>query len=331
MSNTDKREWRTLQIAVSEIKRYNQDADIDASNNRYYDLLVSQPRKGVKYGVEIVRSEFSRTKGFTQYKELLNQFSGEIDVPILLLSVNEVTEEVKIGILFTWFHERPLITRDLVPRKSTQDSWNHILFVLSMSSQIESPIQFLQSDHFYIKKTISLEAVRNQGRLFFAELVYLRKLSESYRMNSRERSTQQELSDFYINGYNPEEYPNDSLDNAIYQAVREKFDVQPAANQLILINTELRDLQIYREYHRGHCHFSLTPRLDDVDGIVNRLLGAFNALLFDVELYALSENDKNFFDGYDFSHQDNVDGWVDKLIEYKNSLQNLRPLSEVIG
>lgn len=43
------------------------------------------------------------------------------------------------------------------------------------------------------------------------------------------------------------------------------------------------------------------------------------------------ENDKNFFDGYDFSHQDNVDGWVDKLIEYKNSLQNLRPLSEVIG
>ncbi len=330
MNMNEKREWRALQIAVSEIKKYNKNVEIKESSNRYYDLLVNQLERGLTFGVEIVRSEFSRTQGFSQYVGSLREHSGEIPVPIMLMSVNEAAEEVKIGLMFSWFRQRPIITHDILMRKSTYDNWNTILYILSISSQ-ECPIQFLLQDKFYIKKTLSLSAQRGDGYIYDAELVYLRKLSAVYRMNARERNSQNEIFDFYLNGYSPDEYPSDSLDEAIYQAVNERIEIQLAYNQLIVMNTQLEDLQLYREYNRGQVHISVSPRIDNANELPSQMFRQFPAFNFDVDLYAYNEEDKNYFNDWTFSFLDRAEGWVTKVIEYRNALQNYRKLSEEIG
>lgn len=326
--------WRTMQIAASEIKRYDIGAQIDEMSedcDHVFDLMVTSLKRGLQYGVEIKRSSFARTKNYDDYIERLQQRQGEIKVPILLVCVNESSEEVTIGIVFSWFHKRPLITRNVVLWKSTQENWEKALDLLALSAHVEGPIEFLQMDNLFVKKTVQLSAERLEGRRYLAELVYMRKLSPEYKMNPIERNTPQDEMQFYLSGYNEEEYPSDALDKAICTAIHDKIEETSLRSQLIVMNTELRDLQIYRECNRGQVEVHISPRLDSIDENVMRLLGGHTQLNITVELYAHSVEDRDYFDHMDFEYTDSIDGWVEKVIEYRKGMAGYKKLSEVIG
>lgn len=332
MTINEQKVWRTEQIVASEIARFDKGSQIEANNEvRGYDFLVTSPVKGLRYGVEIKRSEFARTKAFTDYLERLQQHQNEIDVPILLVSVNESSEEVKIGIVFSWFHRRPSVTRNVVLWKSTQDNWDNALNLLSISAHVESPIEFLQMDSLYVKKSLLLSAERQDGRRYMAELVYMRKLSSEYKMNPIERNSLQDEMQFYLNGYSREEYPTDALDNAIYTAIHDRFGEATVINQLIVMNSELRDLQVYRECHRGNVSIHIAPRLDELDETAMRLLGGHAEFNITVELYAHSVEDRDYYDNMDFEFVDTADGWVEKVIEYRKGMSVYKKLSDIIG
>lgn len=326
------KEWRAEQIAIAEITRYDTGAIISPMNDRMcYDLLVTSPEKGLKYGVELKRSEFARTKNYSNYIEYLQAHQGEVDVPILLVSVNESSEEVKLGIVFSWFHRRALITRDLVLWKSSKENWEKALYLLSISAHVEGPIEVLQFDNICLKKTLSLSAERRDGRRYIADLVYMRKMTPEYKIQPLERNTLQEEMQFYLHGYTKEEYPEDDLDKAIFEAVQEKCPETEIRNQLIVVNTELRDLQLYREWYRGNTHFRLEPQLNDMRDDVIRLLGKHSEFMFDIELYANSDEDRNYFDEMVFTHTDAADGWVEKVLKYRKAMLGYMKLSDIIG
>lgn len=332
MNINRQKEWRTVQIAASEIAKFDKDSLIEEVNeNRGYDFLVTSPKKGLQYGVEIKRSEFARTKSYADYSEKLQRRQSEISVPILLVSINESSEEVKIGIVFSWFHRRPLVTREVVLWKSTQENWDKALNLLSISAHVEGPIEFLQMDNLYVKKKMMLNVERHDGRRYLAELVYMRKMSPGYKMNPIERNTLQDEMQFYLRGYEREEYPSDDLDNAIYTAIHDRFGETTIKNKLIVLNTELRDLQIYRECHRGAVNIHIAPRLDDMNEAALRLIGRHTEFSITVELYAHSVEDRDYFDNMDFEHTDAADGWVEKVIEYRKCLTGYNKLSDIIG
>lgn len=334
MKINEQKIWRTMQIVASEIVRYDSGAQInemDGERDYGYDLLVTSLKRGLRYGVEIKRSEFARTKNYDGYIEKLQRHQGEIRVPILLVSVNESTEEVKIGIVFSWFHRRPSVTRNVVLWKSTQENWDKALNLLSISAHVESPIEFLQMDDLFVKKTLNLSAERRDGHRYLAELVYMRKMSQEYKMNPIERNTLQDELVFYLNGYNREEYPADALDNAIYTAIHDRFDEATVNNQLIVMNTELRDLQVYRECHRGNVSIHIAPRLDELNETTMRLLGGHAEFNITVELYAHSIEDRDYYDNMDFEFVDSADGWVEKVIEYRKGMSVYKKLSDIIG
>ncbi len=334
MSINEQKIWRTMQIVASEIARYDNGAqiyEVGEARDYCYDLLVKSTTRGLQYGVEVKRSEFSRTKNYGEYIEILQQHQTDINVPILLVSVNESTEEVKIGIVFSWFHSRPLVTRNVMLWKSTQENWNNALNLLSLSAHVDGPIEFLQMDNLYVKKTLPLSFERHDGHRYLAELVYMRKMSPEYKMNARERNSQQEEIQFYINGYDREEYPSDSLDKAICSAVYGQLEEDNVNNKLVVLNTELRDLQIYREFERGNVNIHIAPHLDGMDEAVMRLLGGHTEFDFEVELYAHSVEDRDYFNNIDYTHFDVADGWVEKVIEYRKGLAGYKKLSDIIG
>lgn len=336
MNISAQKSWRAGQIAMSEISKYDSTAQITPvpeSQCRFYDLLVESSAKGLRYGIEIKRSEFERTKLYADYLEKLSKHQSEIDVPILLVSVNESSEEVKLGIVFSWFHNRPSITKDIVLWKSSQESWNKALDLLAISAHVEGPIRFLQLDDLWVKKTLPLR-VENPGcRTFLAELVYMRKLSPEYRMNTKERDSIQKQLHFYLHGYDKEEYPSDNLDEAIINAVNShdglnKTDTQ---NHLIVLNTELRDLQLYRECRRGQVIVRVTPNLDDMSDAAIRLLSGYTEIQIPVELYANTVMDRDYFNNMDFTYKDNADGWVGKVLGFRKALVSFKKLSDIIG
>lgn len=334
MKINEQKVWRTMQIAASEIERYDSGAQIeemDEDRDHGFDLLVTSVKRGLQYGVEIKRSEFARTKNYDGYIERLQQRQGEISVPILLVCVNESTEEVKIGIVFSWFHKRPLVTRDVVLWKSTQENWENALNLLALSAHVEGPIEFLQSDNLYVKKTIQLSVERRDGGRYLADLAYMRKLSPEYKIKPIERNSLQDEMQFYLNGYHEEEYPSDVVDKAIYTAIHDKIEETLLKSQLIVMNTELRDLQIYRKYNRGQVTVHISPRLDNVDENIIRLLGGHTEFNITVELYAQSTEDRDYFNNMDFEYTDTADGWVGKVIEYRKGMAGYKKLSEVIG
>lgn len=324
--------WRTEQIAASEIAKYDKGSQIEEVNeNRCFDFLVTSLQKGMQYGVEIKRSEFARTKSYADYLDKLQQRQNEINFPILLVSINESSEEVKIGIVLSWFHRRPSITRDIVLWNSTQENWDKALNLLSISAHVEGPIEFLQMDNLYVKKSMMLSVERHDERRYLAELVYMRKMSPDYKMNPIERNTLQEEMQFYLRGYDREEYPSDSLDNAIYNAIHDKFNEATINNKLIVLNTELRDLQVYREYNRGLVRVHIAPRLDEMNEAALRLIGQHTEFSITLELYAHSIEDKNYFHNMDFYYQERADDWVGKVIEYRNVIAGYKKLSDIIG
>lgn len=330
MNISAQKAWRAKQIVLSEISKYDSSAQIVAEGN-FYDYLVVSPRKGLKYGLEIKRSEFERTKRYSEYLQQLYQHQNEIDVPILLVSVNESSEEVKLGIVFSWFHKRPSVTKDIVLLKSSQETWNQVLNLFAVLVHIEGPAQFLQFDNLYVKKTLSLSIENHDRRMIQAELIYMRKLSLEYRMNAKERKSLQEKLHFYMYGYDLEEYPSDSLDKAIFKAIQKDLNKTTINNKLIVLNTDLYDLQRYREYHRGQVQVIIAPYLDGMSDAAIRLLSGFTELYVIVELYANMSKDRDYFNNRDFTYYEKADGWVSKIIEYRNDMATFKKLSDIIG
>ena len=331
MNINRQKEWRSLQIVVSNILKFDKDAQIEEQyESGYYDLLVTSSARGLKYGVEIKRSEFSRTKAYADYLSKLRQNQNDIDVPILLLSVNESSEEVKFGIVFSWLNMRPVLTQNILLWKSSQENWDKVLDLLSVSAQVEGPIEFLQLENLYLKKSLMLNVEMHDRPRCQAELVYVRKMSKDYKMNPRERVTPQDVMQFTLRGYESDEYPTDNLDKAIFYAVHDKFEKTTVNNQLIVFNTELRDLQVYRSYHRGQVFIKIAPNLVDMNEAVMRLLDGFTEFNLTIELYAHSVEDRDNFNFMDFACQEEADGWVEKVIEYRKELSSYKKLSDII-
>ena len=90
MSINEQKLWRTMQIVASEITRYDSGAQIyemPENRNHGYDLLVTSKERGLQYGVEVKRSEFSRTKNNDGYIQLLQQSQNQTNVTVHLVRV----------------------------------------------------------------------------------------------------------------------------------------------------------------------------------------------------------------------------------------------------
>ena len=75
----------------------------------------------------------------------------------------------------------------------------------------------------------------------------------------------------------------------------------------------------------------IAPQLDGMDNAVMRLLEGHAEFNVTVELYAHSAEDRDYFNNMDFAYQDNPEGWVEKVIEYRNGLAGYKKLSDIIG
>ncbi len=187
----------------------------------------------------------------------------------------------------------------------------------------------LHSENCYIKKTIDLNVTDLNGRIYIGELVYLRKLSEEYRMNSPVERTPEEQFNVLLNGIPREEYPSDVLDDAIFEAIQQTFDVEPVRNEMLILTTELRDALRYRDYLRGEVSVSITPTINDIMDVAIRLMGQFSVFNVGIDLFVHSNEDLQFFNGRTFAYNELAEGWMERVMVFRSNLAAYKKLSEL--
>lgn len=330
MNRAEQQNWRTLQIAVADIKKYLSKSLIEqTASDSYFDLIVTLTDQEVAFGVMIVRSGYLKTNSYAEYLQRLKQHTTDLHLPIVLMSINEPQEEVRIGLQFSWQYRKPVVVSPVTLRISSEERWNYIIDVIRATASEMYKVGILHLDNCYIKKTIKLDVSDRTGKLHFAELVYLRKLSTGYRMSSPQERSPEEQYNVMLNGIPQSEYPSDVLDEAIFRAIYAEYQIQPAYNEMMILTTELRDALRYREYYKGNVTVSLAPKMDNLYEVVSQLLGQFSIFNVEIDLFSLSNEDLLFFNELSFEHQEPVNGWMDKVMEYRTKMATYKKLSEL--
>lgn len=104
-------------------------------------------------------------------------------------------------------------------------------------------IELLPEKMWLIKKTIFLNSdVINDG-----EVIYFRKLSEDYKMNSPQNLTEKDRFDRVLNGTPEEEYPKDKLDEIIYQRFIDVYPNAKVKSETFLFSTDLANIRMKKE------------------------------------------------------------------------------------
>ena len=316
-------------MAASDIKKYLPNATLELETSPYWDFIVRIDDYETIFGVKIVRTDYARSKSYADYIDILRQYEAGHKLPIALICVNEAKEEIKTGILLSWQYRRLSIDNNVTLKSSSRERWNYLVDVIRATAAEQYKVGVLHSENCYIKKTIDLNVTDRDGRIHTGELVYLRKLSGEYRMNSPVERTPEEQFNVLMNGIPRGEYPSDALDDAIFEAIHQTFDVEPTRNKMLILTTELRDALRYRDYLRGEVNVSITPNINDMMDVAIRLMGHFSVFNVSIDLFAHSNGDLQFFDGRTFAHNEPADGWMEQAMVFRGKLATCKKLSEL--
>ncbi|MCR4828246.1 MAG: hypothetical protein K5864_02170 [Bacteroidales bacterium] len=327
MNNDVSRDLRAEQIAATILYRYFGNISISGSTNQLYDLLVSyNDGTELKFGVEVKRQKdvplnmgslIAKINGLD-----LSERSNRI--PIILLYVNEETEVAKVGFLVGWRYGKPQIYRDFELRILNEKTSG---LCLQLIKSMDEVIRVLSLDDLHVMKRIVFSRSIEKGRRQQAEVLYLRKMSSEYRMKQKEVVDERERLERLIKGTPQEEYPDDELDRIIYDAITEKFSNAKKKNSLLILSTELAELQSYKQWHCHKTKLLVTPNLTNVPQSLLCMLNGLELFGVDVEIYVENVFYQDAFDYVSFEKVEPIDGWLKKVTEWNMLKETFSPIS----
>jgi len=321
-------EWRSEQIAWTILYRCFGNISIERTPERgNVDLLVKLcDGTELQFGVVVRASVLSNDAKDKIVDNIANSdFSQDINrIPIILMVVDEPSESAKIAFLLGWKFGIPRIYKNFELRSLNKKNAD---ICLQLIKSMDNVIRFLSTESLNVLKRITFSRKLRDNRVQHAEILYLRKLSATYRMSQKKVVEEKERFKRLLNGAPEEEYPQDELDNMIFMAVRGLFRNAKVRSHLLLFSTELDDLQRYRDIHCHHTTLVVTP---DLSAVPNGALGLFNGLeVFNVPLDVFVENVfyENAFDDISFEKEEPLEGWFRKVIEWNKQKETMRAVS----
>lgn len=322
-------EWRLEQIARTILYRCFGNITIERTPDwGNVDLLVKyDDGTELQFGVIVMKActQFDAVKDKIVDNLTKTNFAQDINrIPIILMVVDEPSESAKIAFLVGWRFGIPRIYKNFELRNLNQRNAD---ICLQLIKSMDNVIRFLSTEDLNVLKRITFSKKLRDNRVQQAEILYLRKLSATYRMSQKEVVDEKERFDRLLNGTPENEYPQDELDNIIYGAVKAQFKNAKVRSNLLLFSTELDDLQRYRDIHCHHTTLVVTP---DLTSVPVEALGLFDGLeVFNVVLDVFVENifNANAFDNISFDKEEPLEGWFKKVIEWNKLKETMRPVS----
>lgn len=322
--NQQIKEIRTYQIAAIAILRNLRGCRIEQVNSHYFDFLVSFENTSLVFGVEVKNSGFLRTSHFQDYMRKLEGIDvteRENKLPVLLAAVNEEDESVRIGFLLAWQYGKAKIYRkpamvDLNPNNANK--------ILDLVKSMDETIRLLSEHGMKVVKRIKVKYEGANGRLCLGDVVYLRDFTQEYRMHQKQVVDERERMERMIHGTPQNEYPDDELDNAIFEKIQERFPGSRKISDLMLFSTELRDLQLLsRSLYRSFT-FSVEPEFDMNNApFMAQLMNGVNTVRFNVDVFIDAPQDVPVFENRSFVITKPLDGWMNTYKWFSDAVGTL--------
>ena len=322
--NQQIKEIRTYQIAAIAILRNLRGCRIEQVQSPFFDFLVTFEETSLVFGVEVKNSGFLKTSHFQDYMrnlEDINILERENRIPVLLAAVNEEDESVKMGFLLAWQYGKAKIYRkpamvDLNPSNADK--------ILDLVKSMDETIRLLSEHGMKVVKRIKVEHENANGRLSFGDVVYLRDFTQEYRMHQKEVVDERERMERMIHGTPQNEYPDDELDNAIFEKIRECFPSSRKISDLMLFSTELRDLQLLSRSSCRSFTFSVEPELDmNNSPFMTQLMNGVDTVRFNVDVFIDVPMDVPVFENHFFEITKPLDGWMNTYKWFSDAIGTL--------
>lgn len=326
--NSNNMEWRVNQITSTILYRCFGDVSIEMlSNTKVIDWLVTyNDGTDLKFGVIIKKVASKKTPDLSELADEVSKIDfNNFRHPIIAIFVEESTENAKVAFLVGWRFGSPRIYKNFELRNLNPKTGNQCLQIIKSMDEV---IRVLSTDDLKVLKRISFSRKLHDNREQKADIMYLRKLSATYRMTQKEVVDEKERIERLLKGTPEEEYPRDELDEMILEAVKKQFRNAKVHSKLILFSTELDDLQIYKDVHRVQANLLVSP---DFSNMTNVELSMQNGLeMFNVNLDVYVENIlyQDAFEGVSFDLVRPLEGWFVKVNEWKKMKETMKPVSE---
>ena len=159
---------------------------------------------------------------------------------------------------------------------------------------VNKNIHPIMSGNYMVVKEISVRIRKEGDRSIEGKFVYLRNLSETYKM----QAVPENLSfkdKFYrlLNGIPQKEYPTDFLDEVIQKSINRQFPDNNSHSSLMVFSTELRNVFLkYNRYFK--IDIPLTFTIDGNLDELNKLVGIIQLPSITLNLLTLPEDELAF-------------------------------------
>lgn len=308
-----------IRIAANILYRINREFTIEYKKLDIYDFIMSSAKYDFRFAVKVGSSTYLDSAAFAEYINIFNSntFMEESEhIPIVLMCVNESTEEARMGIVLGWKYFNPVIYKQVFLQVVNAQNWltfeDHI-------KAMDSVIRILSEKTISIIKRIIINEVDNHGRYHTAEIIYLRTFSNEYKMRQKEVVDEKEDFKRIIYGIPENEYPSDTLDKDLLEVVRQKYPTAKVKSSLMLFNSELRDFE--QEIKNFHFHNTVTFILEPDFQEIIKLVDYLDCLKFQFNLYVSSLMEKEYFDDMYFSKIIPLNE-LKKTFEYYSQIRN---------
>ena len=327
--NRDDYEWRVVQVARTILYRSFGNINIaEQIQKGLADFIVTfNNGLDLRFGVVLKTAgkltETEKTKWIEELQKA--DFTQDVNrMPLVLLIVDEQTESAKIAFLLGWRFGKPRIYKNFELRVLNQKNADICLEIIKSMDEV---IRLLEADNLQVLKRITFNKKLPDNRVQQAEVLYLRKLSATYRMNQKEVVDERERFERLLKGTPEEEFPLDELDEIIYEAIKKQFKNAKMRSKLILVSTDIEDLQFYKGVHCHETTLSVSPDLSGVPAVALSMLNGLE--LFSVSLGVYVENIfyKHAFDGVSFDYETPIEGWLKKVTEWNSLKATMMPIS----
>ena len=257
---------------------------VSFSNTPLYDLVVEEKQSGLLFGVKAAGMDYPDSGEYQSYLKLLEDSKYELKderMPIILMCADKDTEIIRFGYQLTWERYRATIQTKVTLRDINPENWETLIVNLK---EMDRVIRFLENEKISVIKRIAVEKKMSWGGVAHADIIYLRRFTEQYKMQKKEVQTEQERFHRMLTGIPEEEYPNDILDDVIFKGVESVFPNPRKKSQILLLNTELQDLKRELERSKKAFNIRIEPEFSDLlnyKGFVN----SFRILEIPITLY----------------------------------------------
>ena len=282
----------------------------------------------LKFGVIVMRASDDLSNSINRLTNSLADIDctqGINQIPIILMAVDEPTESAKIAFLLGWRLGKPRIYKNFEFRNLNQKTAD---ICLQLIKSLDEVIRILSTDDLNVLKKITFSKKIQNNRVQQAEILYLRKLSSTYRMCQKEIVDEKERFERLLKGMPEEEYPQDELDTVILDAVKKQFRNAKVYSKLMLFSTELDELQFYRDVHRVAITLSVSPDLSQLPPVALAMLDGLKKFSVNLDIFVENIFYQQAFDGVSFEKEEPLDGWVKKVTEWNRLKETMRSITE---